>query len=831
MLKEELEEIIETLGKVLITPKGEYDPTASYKFLDIVTADGGSFLAKKPSINVPVSNATYWLKLAEKGNTGEAAGFGTPTATATGLEAGSEPTVEVTDDGTDAEKVFHFSFGIPNGEKGNTGNGIESISKTGTAGKTDTYTITYTDGTTTTFTVTNGTDGTSAGFGTPEISVDANVGTPYAEVTASGTDAEKVFTFAFHNLKGVAGNDGVSPNVTVTEINGGHSVKITDKDHPDGQTFNVMDGEDGASDAGEVTYDSSETYSDGTVGKAISEQSSQIAQLGSLKADKTALQNEVARLTAVNARQDKEIQFLTDASMNVLAKMVTDSTEAYQKPITAYPVYSARMADVKSIGAKSVVWNQLVSDNKQTFTGLSGTSTNHASYNPVYANHTYYIRVLQNTDLTSNIRNTLRFVDGNGNLYQSTEENRHLNKGVMQWIVTARSDSESGAFGVWCNAPDVDTNYSDFHSVDLTKMYPNDEPTELTDPRILAIEAYLTSHPEYNAGELISADCDKIVSQGKNLFDVSEFPLIDGFYINKDTGNYTATMNYSASNGYIDIHANTKYTLSGVSVTGAVAGFAFYDKDKNFISGTQDNTFTTPVNARYLRICSRNNGLTSNIQLEYGDSGTSYAPYVGTLGTMSIPVALRTAHPLRSAGTAYDYLLFMMVNGALKVDNHGKTGIIDLGTPNWEYQSNYERFRANVGSIYKGSTDVNFIPNMLSTIYKASRQADTQLGQSGYENLNMAFGVLGGSGEGYLYAVNTSYTNAETFKAAMSGVYLIYEKAEETVTDVTSFFPADFSNVLTIEDGGSLTFEQSETEFAIPNTEDIYYVKTQEVTA
>lgn len=41
---------------------------------------------------------------------------------------------------------------------------------------------------------------------------------------------------------GATGADGVSPAVTISTITGGHSVKITDKDHPSGQTFNVMDG-------------------------------------------------------------------------------------------------------------------------------------------------------------------------------------------------------------------------------------------------------------------------------------------------------------------------------------------------------------------------------------------------------------------------------------------------------------------------------------------------------------------------------------------------------------------------------------------------------------
>lgn len=79
------------------------------------------------------------------------------------------------------------------GATGATGNGISSISKTGTSGNVDTYTITFTSGSTTTFTVTNGTN-------------------------------------------------GVSPAVTISTITGGHSVKITDATHPSGQTFNVMDG-------------------------------------------------------------------------------------------------------------------------------------------------------------------------------------------------------------------------------------------------------------------------------------------------------------------------------------------------------------------------------------------------------------------------------------------------------------------------------------------------------------------------------------------------------------------------------------------------------------
>lgn len=47
------------------------------------------------------------------------------------------------------------------------------------------------------------------------------------------------------NIKGPQGNTGVSPEVTITTITGGHRVTITDADHPSGQSFDVMDGSGG----------------------------------------------------------------------------------------------------------------------------------------------------------------------------------------------------------------------------------------------------------------------------------------------------------------------------------------------------------------------------------------------------------------------------------------------------------------------------------------------------------------------------------------------------------------------------------------------------------
>lgn len=113
----------------------------------------------------------------DKGDTGSAAGFGTPTAS---VDANvGTPSVTVTATGPDTAKVFDFEFQNMKGAKGDKGD------------KGDT-----------------GNTGAAAGFGTPTASVDSNTGTPSVSITASGSDTSKVFDFEFHNLKGETGATG-----------------------------------------------------------------------------------------------------------------------------------------------------------------------------------------------------------------------------------------------------------------------------------------------------------------------------------------------------------------------------------------------------------------------------------------------------------------------------------------------------------------------------------------------------------------------------------------------------------------------------------------------
>ena len=116
------------------------------------------------------------------GATGLSAGFGTPTATATTLPAGSDATVTVVASGDDTAKVFDFAFGIPTGATGETGP-QGPIGETGPQGEQGIQ----------------GETGAAAGFGTPTatITIIGATETPYVIVTATGPDTAKVFNFDF----------------------------------------------------------------------------------------------------------------------------------------------------------------------------------------------------------------------------------------------------------------------------------------------------------------------------------------------------------------------------------------------------------------------------------------------------------------------------------------------------------------------------------------------------------------------------------------------------------------------------------------------------------
>ena len=120
---------------------------------------------------------------------------------------------------------------------------------------------------------------------------------------------------------------------------------------------------------------------------------------------------------------------------------------------------------------------------------------------------------------------------------------------------------------------------------------------------------------------------------GKNKF--NKETAIVGYYINLKTGGVAAGEGFTASD-FIEVKPNTQYYCNFVAFASSTYGMAFYDENKNYISGTRTyNSIETPDNAKYFRFCFRNEDYSSGtyitdiniVQLEEGSTATEYEAY------------------------------------------------------------------------------------------------------------------------------------------------------------------------------------------------------------
>ena len=179
------------------------------------------------------------------------------------------------------------------------------------------------------------------------------------------------------------GEDGYSPEISITTITGGHRVTITDKDHPQGQSFDVLDGQGGGTSnyadlsnkpkinnvelngnktahdlglaaqtdiptvpvqsvngktgavnlaSGDIAYDESATYQAGSVGAKLQEQNRQLSDIE---------ENQIPELkNAINQKADKTVATTTaDGLMSASDKTKLDDVYAdYSSALVALGV-------------------------------------------------------------------------------------------------------------------------------------------------------------------------------------------------------------------------------------------------------------------------------------------------------------------------------------------------------------------------------------------------------------------------------------------------------------------------------------------------------------
>lgn len=153
---------------------------------------------------------------------------------------------------------------------------------------------------------------------------------------------------------------------------------------------------------------------------------------------------------------------------------------------------------------------------------------------------------------------------------------------------------------------------------------------------------------------------------------------------------------------------------------------------------------------------------------------------------------------LRSAGTAHDEI-DMMDGGEIR----RSVGVVDLGTLDWTYNSEYKFMTAAVDG--KRAGHKNLIISRYNLSPNEVWQQDTD-------------GVYGGNEQNNLiYVKDSNYSDPAAFKVAIRGVMLHYERATPTTEPVT--IPEPLQEWLPVEAGGTVAFQNADEskQLAVPN--------------
>lgn len=272
---------------------------------------------------------------------------------------------------------------------------------------------------------------------------------------------------------------------------------------------------------------------------------------------------------------------------------------------------------------------------------------------------------------------------------------------------------------------------------------------------------------EYNAGEIKSVEELRSHDMvGFNLFDKDK---ISNGYLNTETGILEPNTVYYTTD-YIPVLKNQ---IIKIPATGSNRRW-FYDINKNpkkYLNSSNTQLFNPSENG-YIRVSvSRStiseNDLCINLSRD-GKRDGEYEPYINYSYPLDSSLILRGIPKISPEGNLYYDGDRYKSDGTVT----RKYGIVDLGTLTWYYSSTSAtpRVSATVPDCKKVSNWYDI--DSLIPISKYTRGDNVGQTADAYNK----WGVYNGA----IYFTDSSYTDATSFKTAMSGVYFVYELATPT---------------------------------------------------
>lgn len=341
-----------------------------------------------------------------------------------------------------------------------------------------------------------------------------------------------------------------------------------------------------------------------------------------------------------------------------------------------------------------------------------------------------------------------------------------------------------------------------------------------TGGKLMSVKS-IGGHSEVIDGEIVSAGVTEVVEQGRNLFDVEKCAALGLYYgFEIDTNKTlqialkdgkTCPTNVSFGIVYIRDHTMANWLITSKGVVGAITD------SSTMVGATQVMVACYPGNKETMQSIADAFDIMLVDGIYKSDTMPAYAPYHSNV--YQIPEAIKALPGYGwSAGTARNY-----------VDYENKKYVqcansVDLGTLTWAAGESVS-FKTHHLAGQKLTKSYSIAPNFICPKYSTKTQNESW-GKTSITGISATSNV-----NGYIYVNDTSYTDATTFKQAMSGVMLYYELETPIVTDISDLLTDDFLRNIEVEAGGSVTFKNSNGDsYRIPvPSEEEYIVKLSEI--
>ena len=395
------------------------------------------------------------------------------------------------------------------------GVGIVGIEKTGSTGDVDSYRVSFTDGSTFDYTVeTNAATYAAAEAARAEAEAaresaetaraSAESARAQAEDGRQSAEAARVAAeqsrASAESVRAAAENARVAAETARANAENERAGAETLRSAAETDRANAESGRVSA-EHGRVSAESERVAAEEARATEFAGFSGEINQLKddmATKADKAAL-----------TRTDRSLDALWKLNQGISYRFETYSEEAYQKQV----ISGAKLADIQSVGGKTVVWNQNIDTSNfrnTTIDGITftlntdGTISITGGFTGSIGSAWCQLSNYNNIPVGHKILVCGHGTDTNIRVYDGTTFFRTYEP----TIITLASEIVNIYIGI--DATKIDTVCAP-RIIDLTQLFgAGNEPTSTDDSRIAWTKQYAAAHPEYNAGELVSAGVESI---------------------------------------------------------------------------------------------------------------------------------------------------------------------------------------------------------------------------------------------------------------------------------------------------------------------------------